>query len=136
MLLLYWCFVGHPMIRVRVSLGNNDGSIPYAANGIFVRLESAYIVHVRLPVLDVALMVTGHHPVVVVRPHHRSDRTVVRLVEMFGFWLVEGRKHTANGQTYSNYTIITSLYNTIFTQHSTTYNLKSNRNSPAKLFRN
>ena len=37
------------------------------------------VVHVGLPVLDVAAVVAGDHPLVVVRPHHRPHRRVVRL---------------------------------------------------------
>lgn len=44
-----------------------------------MRLELSNVVHIGLPVLDVALVVTGHHPVVVVRPHHRTNRAIVSL---------------------------------------------------------
>lgn len=42
-------------------------------------LEHFNIVHVRLPVLHVAGVVTRHHPTVVVAPHHRPNGAIVRL---------------------------------------------------------
>jgi hypothetical protein len=42
-------------------------------------LKHLHVVHVRLPVLDEAGIVTGHHPTVVVGPHHRPNRAVVSL---------------------------------------------------------
>ena len=42
-------------------------------------LEHLDVVHVELPVLDVAAVVAGHHPSVVVTPLHRSHRGVVGL---------------------------------------------------------
>lgn len=42
-------------------------------------LEHFNIVHVALPILDVASVVPGHHPYVVVGPHHCSHRAVVCL---------------------------------------------------------
>jgi len=42
-------------------------------------LEHLHVVHVGLPVLDVALVVAGHHPLLVAAPYHRSDGAVVRL---------------------------------------------------------
>lgn len=44
-----------------------------------MRLEHLHVVHVRLPVLDVARVIARHHPAVVVGPHHRSDGTIVGL---------------------------------------------------------
>lgn len=44
-----------------------------------MRLEHFDVVHVGLPILDVPRMVPGHHPAVVVTPHHCTDRTVVCL---------------------------------------------------------
>ena len=42
-------------------------------------LEHFDVVHVGLPVLDVAAVVAGDHPLVVVRPDHGAHRRVVRL---------------------------------------------------------
>ena len=55
------------------------GSIPDAPNGFFVSLKHFDVVHIWLPVLDVAPVVTGHHPNIVVRPNHTADRAIVSL---------------------------------------------------------
>lgn len=53
--------------------------LPYSSNGFLMRLKHANIVHVRLPVFDEASVISGHHPVVVVRPHHGANGNVMCL---------------------------------------------------------
>lgn len=59
-------------------------SIPDAPNGFFVSLKHLDVVHIRLPILDVATMVTCHHPDIVVRPHHATDWAIVSLLVVRG----------------------------------------------------
>lgn len=40
--------------------------VPYAPHGLLVRLEHSNIVHVGLPIFNVAGMVPSYHPIVVV----------------------------------------------------------------------
>lgn len=40
--------------------------VPYTAHGLLMRLEHSHVVHVGLPILNVATMIAGNHPVVVV----------------------------------------------------------------------
>lgn len=54
-------------------------SIPYAPDGLLVRLKHLDVVHVGLPIFDVTSMVPSHHPGVVVGPDHTPNRTVVSL---------------------------------------------------------
>ncbi len=63
-----WCFIFGFLV-----------SIPDAPNGFFVSLKHFDVVHIRLPILDVTTMVTGHHPDIVVRPNHTTYRAVVSL---------------------------------------------------------
>lgn len=55
-----------------------DG-IPESSNRFFVRLKHLDVVHVALPILDVACMISCDHPALVVRPHHCSYRTIMCL---------------------------------------------------------
>lgn len=42
-------------------------------------LKHFYIIHVGLPVFDVALVVARQHPLFVVAPNHRPHCTIMRL---------------------------------------------------------
>lgn len=53
--------------------------IPYSPNRLLVRLIHLDVVHVRLPVLDVAAVVSSHHPAIIVRPDHGTDGGVMSL---------------------------------------------------------
>jgi len=53
--------------------------LPDSSNRLLVCLKLLHIVHVGLPVLDEAIVVACDHPVVVVRPHHRSHRHCMSL---------------------------------------------------------
>ena len=55
------------------------GYKPGFSNGFLVRLEHLDVVHVGLPVLDVAAVVSSQHPHVVVGPGHGAHRAVVGL---------------------------------------------------------
>lgn len=53
---------------------------PQGADGlVLVRLEHVHVVHVRLPVLDEAVVVRGREPLVGVRPLQSADRRVMSL---------------------------------------------------------
>lgn len=68
--------IGYKMVNTF----DNYNYIPYSPNRLLVRLVHLHVVHVGLPVLNIAAMVAGHHPAVVVRPHHRPHRNVVGLL--------------------------------------------------------
>ena len=53
--------------------------VPEAAHRVLVCLEQLHIVHVGLPVFDKTSCVAGHHPLVIVGPHHRTNTAVVGL---------------------------------------------------------
>ena len=55
-------------------------SIPDAPDGFLVSLEHFHVVHVWLPIFNVAAVITGDHPNIVVWPNHTSDWTVVSLL--------------------------------------------------------
>lgn len=52
---------------------------PDATDSLLVSLVHLDIVHVALPVFDVASMVCSHHPEVIVAPTHCSHRRIMRL---------------------------------------------------------
>jgi hypothetical protein len=54
-------------------------SIPDTPNGFFVSLKHLNVVHIWLPIFDVPAMVSSHHPDIIVRPYHATDRAVVSL---------------------------------------------------------
>jgi len=57
----------------------NEESVPYTADRLLMALEHLNVVHIGLPVLDVARVIRRHHPLLVVGPHHRPNRRIVRL---------------------------------------------------------
>lgn len=59
--------------------GYDQLGVPEAANWILVGLEELHIVHVGLPVLNKTSCVACHHPLVVMRPHHRPHTAVMGL---------------------------------------------------------
>lgn len=75
--------------------------LPYSSNRLLVRLKLNSLIHVGLPVLDVAVVVAGHHPAVVVRPDHRADGDCVslklimypKLINRFKLYKVHNHHH-------------------------------------------
>ena len=53
------------------------------ADSFLVCREGLHVVHVGLPVLDDALVISRHHPLIVVTPYHRTDGRIVRLQNCF-----------------------------------------------------
>ena len=45
----------------------------------YAYLESLYIIHITLPVFDVAVVISCYHPVIIMTPHHSSYRWVMCL---------------------------------------------------------
>lgn len=56
-----------------------DISIPDAAYGFLVCLEHFDVVHVGLPIFNVAAVIASHHPNVIVGPDHASYWAVMCL---------------------------------------------------------
>ena len=56
--------------------------VPQIADGLFMSLKNFEGVHVRLPVLDKAIVISRNHPVVVVAPLHGSHCCIVRLFKL------------------------------------------------------
>lgn len=46
--------------------------LPYSSNWFLVCLKLLYIVHIGLPIFNKAVMISSYHPVVIMRPYHRS----------------------------------------------------------------
>jgi hypothetical protein len=46
-------------------------------------LDHFHVVHVGLPVFDIALVVASDHPLLVSAPDHRTDRAIVSLQNGF-----------------------------------------------------
>lgn len=55
-----------------------DG-IPESSNRFFVRLKHLDVVHVALPILHIACMISCNHPALIVWPYHCSHRTIMCL---------------------------------------------------------
>lgn len=66
--------IGRLLLMLIVEVG-----VPDAADGLLVSLEHSDVVHVALPVFDIAAVIAGHHPLVSAAPGHTSDRKIVSL---------------------------------------------------------
>lgn len=54
-------------------------SLPDSSYWLFVCLKLDRLVHVWLPIFDKAIVISRHHPTVIVRPNHRTNRYCVGL---------------------------------------------------------
>mmetsp|Transcript_5308 Transcript_5308/g.14974 ORF Transcript_5308/g.14974 Transcript_5308/m.14974 type:complete len:207 (+) Transcript_5308:1141-1761(+) len=62
--------------RCKLQVRCRKGDAPHRLR---VRLELLHVVHIGLPVLDVTVVLSGHHVVSIVRPHNTPNRGVMRL---------------------------------------------------------
>lgn len=56
--------------------------VPDPPDGFFVSLIHLHVVHVRLPVLDVAGVIRGEEPLVIMRPLHAADLSIMGLFKL------------------------------------------------------
>lgn len=87
-----WRIIDNSSARdVRTSVVDD---IPESSNRFFVRLKHLDVVHIALPIFDVACVVPRHHPALIVRPYHCPYRAVVRLNRGINFSWQNPNKNT------------------------------------------